>query len=114
MLKLKRQSDTTAVIQNLDKIFLEDNYKKAGKAEGLSIEQFIKQYGDPIKSRLLPFTRARLYQGNYAFPEQNANLQFLKIVMGLSILILILSIVNYINMATANAVKRAKEVGVEK
>ncbi|KAF2338466.1 ABC transporter permease [Flavobacterium tistrianum] len=114
MLKLKKQSDTTAVIQNLDKIFLEDNYKKQAKAEGLSIEQFIKQYGDPIKSRLLPFTKARLYQGNSAFPELNANLQFLKIVMGLSILILILSIVNYINMATANAVKRAKEVGVRK
>ncbi|MBO9585009.1 MAG: ABC transporter permease [Flavobacterium sp.] len=114
MLKLKKQSDTTAVIQNLDKIFLEDNYKKQAKAEGLSIEQFIKQYGDPIKSRLLPFTKARLYQGNSTFPELNANLQFLKIVMGLSILILLLSIVNYINMATANAVKRAKEVGVRK
>ncbi|WP_281632332.1 ABC transporter permease [Flavobacterium luteolum] len=114
MLKLKKPIDTTAVIQNLDKIFLEDNYKKQAKAEGLSIEQFIKQYGDPIKSRLLPLSKARLRQGNYAFPEQNANLQFLKIVMGLSILILILSVVNYINMATANAVKRAKEVGVRK
>ncbi|WP_427875783.1 FtsX-like permease family protein [Flavobacterium sp. MMS24-S5] len=114
MLKLKKPSDTTAVIQNLDKIFLEDYYKKQAKAEGLSIKQFFKQYGDPIKSRLLPFTKARLRQGNYAFPEQNANLQFLKIIMGLSILILILSIVNYINMATANAVKRAKEVGVRK
>ncbi|RYJ39004.1 ABC-type transport system, involved in lipoprotein release, permease component [Flavobacterium anhuiense] len=114
MLKIKRPSDTTAVIQNLDKIFLEDNYKKQAKAEGLSIEQFIKQYGDPIKSRLLPFTKARLYQGNSAFPELNANLQFLKIIVGLSILILILSIVNYINMATANAVRRAKEVGVRK
>ncbi|QLC64976.1 ABC transporter permease [Flavobacterium sp. LPB0248] len=114
MLKLKKPIDTTAVIQKLDKIFLEDNYKKQAKAEGLSIEQFIKQYGDPIKSRLLPLSKARLRQGNYAFPEQNANLQFLKIVMGLSILILILSVVNYINMATANAVKRAKEVGVRK
>lgn len=114
MLKLKKQSDTTAVIQNLDKIFLEDNYKKQAKSEGLSLQQFIKQYGEPIKARLLPFTKARLYQGNYAFPEGNANLQFLKIIMGLSVLILILSIVNYINMATANAVKRAKEVGVRK
>jgi len=114
MLKLKRPSDTTAVIQNLDKIFLENNYKKQAKDEGLSLEQFIKKYGDPIKARLLPFTKSRLNQGNYAFPEKNANLQFLKIVMGLSILILILSIVNYINMATANAVKRAKEVGVRK
>jgi putative ABC transport system permease protein len=36
------------------------------------------------------------------------------ILMGLSILILSLSIVNYINLATANAIKRAKEIGVRK
>ena len=36
------------------------------------------------------------------------------IMVGLSILILLLSIVNYINYATANAIKRAKEVGVRK
>jgi putative ABC transport system permease protein len=35
-------------------------------------------------------------------------------MMGLSILILILSLFNYINLATANAIKRAKEVGVRK
>ncbi|MBL0737605.1 ABC transporter permease [Flavobacterium sp. GN10] len=114
MLKLKKQSDTTAVIKNLDQIFLEKNYKQQAKEVGLSLDEFIKQYGDPIKARLFPLSKSRLRQGNYAFPEQNTNLQFLKIVMGLSILILLLSIVNYINMATANAVKRAKEVGVRK
>jgi putative ABC transport system permease protein len=35
-------------------------------------------------------------------------------MVGLSVLILILSVVNYINLATTNAVKRAKEVGVRK
>jgi putative ABC transport system permease protein len=114
MFKLKRPSDTTAVIRNLDHIFLEKNYKQQAKEVGLSLDEFIKQYGDPIKARLVSLSKSRLRQGNYAFPEQNANLQFLKIVMGLSILILLLSIVNYINMATANAVKRAKEVGVRK
>jgi len=114
MLKLKKQSDTTAVMKNLDYIFLEKNYKQQAKEVGLSLDEFIKQYGDPIKARLFPLSKSRLRQGNYAFPEQNTNLQFLKIVMGLSILILLLSIVNYINMATANAVKRAKEVGVRK
>ena len=47
-------------------------------------------------------------------PEGKGNYQFLMIMMGLSILILILSVVNYINLATANAIKRAKEVGVRK
>ncbi|MGK4568371.1 ABC transporter permease [Flavobacterium sp. 3HN19-14] len=35
-------------------------------------------------------------------------------MLGLSILILVLSISNYVNLATANAIKRAKEVGVRK
>ncbi|RKR10757.1 putative ABC transport system permease protein [Flavobacterium sp. 90] len=114
MLKLKKQTDTTAVIKQLDKIFLEKNYKKQAKKEGLSLEDFIKRYGEPLKAELLPLNRARLYQGNTPFPEGNANLTFLRILMALSILILLLSIANYINLATANAVKRAKEVGIRK
>ena len=38
----------------------------------------------------------------------------LHILVGLSILILILSVINYINLSTAQAMKRAKEVGVRK
>jgi putative ABC transport system permease protein len=114
MLKLKQQKDTTAIIKKLDQIFVEDNYKKQAKQEGLTYEAFVKFYGEPVKAKLLPFRNARLFQGNYPFPEGNGNLPFLRILMGLSILILLLSIVNYINLATANAVKRAKEVGVRK
>ncbi|MFV8344626.1 ABC transporter permease [Flavobacterium sp. ZB4P13] len=114
MLKLKKQSDTTAVIKNLDEIFIEKNYKKQAKDEGLSLETFIKMYGEPVKAGLLPLDGSRLHQGNYPFPEGTGNLLFLRILMGLSILILLLSIVNYINLATANAIKRAKEVGVRK
>ncbi|SEO55710.1 putative ABC transport system permease protein [Flavobacterium sp. CF108] len=114
ILKLKKQSDTTAVIKKLDEIFMEQNYKKQAKDEGLSLDAFIKMYGDPVKAQLLPLNGSRLSKGNYPFPEGTGNLQFLRILMGLSILILLLSIVNYINLATANAVKRAKEVGVRK
>lgn len=114
MLKLKRQSDTTAVIKNLDEIFMEKNYKKQAKEEGLSLKAFTKLYGEPVKARLLPFAGSRLSTGNYPFPEGTGNLQFLRILMGLSILILLLSIANYINLATANAIKRAKEVGIRK
>ncbi|MEO8532702.1 MAG: FtsX-like permease family protein, partial [Flavobacterium sp.] len=114
ILKLKKQSDAPLVVKNLDQIFIEKNYKRQARNEGMTLEEFIKKFGAPFKAKLLPFENSRLYKGSYPFPEGTGNLQFLQILMGLSILILVLSIVNYINLATANAIKRAKEVGVRK
>lgn len=114
IVKLKRQSDTTAILHKINEIYVEKNYKKQAKSEGITYETFLKQYGEQTKAKLLPFTKSRLTQGNCPFPEGTGNLQFLRILMGLSLLILLLSIVNYINLATANAIKRAKEVGVRK
>jgi putative ABC transport system permease protein len=114
ILKLKKNGSTANIIKDLDNIFMDKNMRVMAKQEGLSIEKFIKTYGEPIKVSLLPLPEARLHVGNYPFAEGAGNLQFLQTLMGLSILILVLSIVNYINLATANAVKRAKEVGVRK
>ncbi|WP_428232471.1 ABC transporter permease [Flavobacterium sp.] len=114
MLKIKKQRDTTAILKKINEIYVENNYKKQAKSEGITYEAYLKLYGEQTKAKLLPFTKSRLLQGNCPFPEGTANLQFLKILMGLSILILLLSIVNYINLATANSIKRAKEVGVRK
>jgi putative ABC transport system permease protein len=61
-----------------------------------------------------PLLKARLHSICRWISQGRGNYQFLLIMVGLSVLILILSIVNYINLATANAVKRAKEVGVRK
>jgi len=114
VLKLKKKSDAPLVIKSLEQLFLEKNYKRQARKEGMSLEAFIKKFGEPFKVKLIPFENSRLYKGNYPFPEGTGNLQFLQILMGLSLLILLLSIVNYINLATANAIKRAKEVGVRK
>ncbi|MEO6174535.1 MAG: FtsX-like permease family protein [Flavobacterium circumlabens] len=114
MLKIKNPKATASIIKILDDIFIEKNAKVQAKEAGLSLEEYVKTYGDLIKAVLLPLPEARLYNGNYVFPEENGNRQFLLISMSLSILILLLSVVNYINLATANAIKRAKEVGVRK
>lgn len=114
ILKIKNPNATGAIIKNLDTFFFENCTKAQAKQEGLTIDEFIKKYGDPVKASLLPLPEARLYTGNYPFPEEGGKLQYILILMGLSILILSLSIVNYINLATANAIKRAKEIGVRK
>jgi putative ABC transport system permease protein len=114
ILKLKQNSDLPLVAKSLDDFFIESNFKKQAKREGMTIKEYTKAFGEPMKVQLLPFENSRLYKGVYPFPEGTGNLQFLRILMGLSIIILLLSIVNYINLATANAIKRAKEVGVRK
>ncbi|MGO4771297.1 ABC transporter permease [Flavobacterium sp. W22_SRS_FK3] len=114
ILKLNKKEDAALVAKSLDQLFLEKNYKKQARNQGMTLKAFIKKFGEPLKSKLLPFKNSRLYNGEYPFPEGTGNLQFLRILMALSIVILISSIVNYINLATANAIKRAKEVGVRK
>ncbi|PBI94284.1 Macrolide export ATP-binding/permease protein MacB [Flavobacterium sp. ACN2] len=114
MLKLKKKNDAPLVKKALDEIFLEKNYKRQARNEGMTLELFIKTYGEPLKTIVVPFENSRLHNESYPFPEGTGSLQFLRILMGLSIVILLLSIVNYINLATANAIKRAKEVGVRK
>ncbi|MFC0779953.1 ABC transporter permease [Flavobacterium sp. HJSW_4] len=114
ILKIKNPKATSRIVQTINKLFLDNCTKVYAKQEGLTVAAFIKKYGEPVKSSLLPMPEARMYKGSNPFPEEGGKLQYLLILMGLSILILLLSIVNYVNLATANAIKRAKEIGVRK
>lgn len=113
MVKLKDPSKIETFKNKYYQLFHVNRTLKWAKEEGLTPEEYIKKNGDikPIASQL---KTARLHAAGHGFPEGKGNYQFLLIMSGLSILILVLSIVNYINLATANAIKRAKEVGVRK
>ena len=113
LLKLKDPAQATIVKQKIEKLYFDYNTKKSAKESGMTTKQYINKYGE-AKVILEPLKDIRLYSIVNDVPEGNGNLQFLTIMMGLSVLILVLSIVNYINLATANAIKRAKEVGVRK
>ena len=114
-LKVKNPEDIEKIAHKIENIYYDNRERVWGKKEGKSsaeIEKSIKESG--IKINLEPLTDARLHSNIDGYPEGKGNYQFLLIMVVLSILILILSIVNYINLATASAVKRAKEVGVRK
>jgi putative ABC transport system permease protein len=113
LLKLKNPSEQKRVTQNLQKIYFENMTSRYAKNQGISPEEFIKKYGE-VKPCLESLSSIRLHTKTGGLAEPIGNYQFLLIMVGLSVLILILSIVNYVNSATANAVKRAKEVGVRK
>lgn len=113
LLKLKNPSESEHVSKKIENLFIEHKTKNDAKNAGLTLEEYIEKYG-PAKVILEPLKTARLHSIMDGYPEGKGNYQFLLIMVGLSILILILSIVNYVNLATANAIKRAKEVGVRK
>ena len=107
LIKLKNPKDAEKVRTKIENLYYKNKTIHDAKVMGISVEKFIERYGninvliESIKD--LHFTKAD------GFPEEKGNFQFLAIACSLSILILILSIVNYINLATANAIKRAKE-----
>jgi putative ABC transport system permease protein len=114
VVKLKNPDRKEAVEKQIWNIYIEKQAKKLAKEKGISTEEYIKNFGlDKPYLESLATTRLHSKVVN-GYPEGSGNYQFLLIMLGLSILILILSIVNYINLATANAIKRAKEVGVRK
>lgn len=113
LLKLKNPNGQKQVTQKLQKMYFENMTARYAKLQGITTEDFIKKYGE-VKPCLESLSSIRLHTKTGGLVEGKGNYQFLLIMVGLSVLILILSIVNYVNSATANAVKRAKEVGVRK
>ncbi len=113
VIKLKDPTQAAAVEKKIENLFFENRIKQWAKEEGITPEAFVKKHGS-LKIKLEPLSTARLQSSVSAYPEGLGAYQFLVIMAGLSVLILVLSIVNYVNLATANAIKRAKEVGVRK
>lgn len=113
LLKLKNSQNKNEIKKIIDKLYYDNMTVRFAKQKGISAEEFIEKYGMTQVS-LEKLADVRLHTKTFGLAEGKGNYQFLVIMMGLSVLILLLSIFNYINMATASAIKRAKEIGVRK
>jgi putative ABC transport system permease protein len=113
LIKIKDQSKVENTRKTLERIYNHDFITRLAKQEGFTADDMAKKIGH-FNVIMEPLSKARLHSVTDGYPEGRGNYQFLLIMMWLSVLILVLSIVNYINLATANAIKRAKEVGVRK
>ncbi|MBL4905667.1 MAG: ABC transporter permease, partial [Flavobacteriaceae bacterium] len=89
------------------------NYElPASRKEGISPKEFIKEH--EITPVLESINDIRLKSITGAGPEGKGNYQLILIMLFLSILLIIISCVNFINLSIASATQRGKEVGVKK
>jgi len=113
LLKLNDPSRRPLVKKQIDDIYLHERAEKEAKDSGIPLQEYLSKYGQTTVL-LQSLSESRLQSSRTGFPEGRGNIFFLRINIGISVLVLLLSIFNYVNLTTAYAIKRAKEVGVRK
>src|SRR5690606_36009288 len=80
---------------------------------GMTVEEVLENFPFQIAAALLVDSRFEMFN-SATFFEPYGNKSIIRIMFAISILLLVISMVNFINLSMAAAVKRAKEVGVRK
>ncbi|RNL55704.1 ABC transporter permease [Pedobacter jejuensis] len=100
-------TDTAQLNSNLQRVYLE--HKK------LSFSQRKINFKEYYKDGKRPGLKAVSIANVHANPPfQTSWVEKLKPIVGISVFLLVISIINFVNLATAQSVQRAKEVGVKK
>lgn len=111
--KVKPGTDIKALEKKLQQIFIDNWYTKQAKKDGVSVEVYMQKQGSiPFLEQLKGW---RLHsKGDIGPLEGKGNYLLLVIMLGLSLLIIVISCINFINLSIASASLRGKEVGVKK
>ncbi|MET3539160.1 ABC transporter permease [Chryseobacterium limigenitum] len=108
---LKKGTDPKVVEQKFVKDIFEYRASLDKDPSGMTIQQYLDLYG-PTDSELTPLDQIKLHAKASWFG--NPDFKTLMILFTLSVLIVVLSAINFINLKTAQASQRAKEIGVRK
>ncbi|MDB5133494.1 MAG: FtsX-like permease family protein [Mucilaginibacter sp.] len=117
-IKLKENVATdAATLQRIEAKFpaiIRQQAATAFKRIGQPFDEFIKK-GGKYDLSLQPLTDVHLYSaniGNRFFPQ--SDIKYVYIFSAIALFIILLACVNFMNLATAQSAKRAKEIGIRK
>lgn len=108
---LKPGTDLSVLQQKFLKDIFEYRAKLDKDSEGMTPQQYLDMYG-PTDSVFTPLDEVKLHAKASWFGTPD--FKTIMILFTLSVLIVVLSAINFINLKTAQASQRAKEIGVRK
>ena len=79
----------------------------------ISVSEFLEQ-GNAFEYQINPIKDIHLYSHKDWEIEQNGNIMYIYVFIGIALLVILIAGINFMNLSTARSGKRAKEVGVRK
>lgn len=113
-LLLKKGSDYKDLESKLSQLPEKYMGPKMQEQMGISFEEFTKD--NQLGFRVFPLTDIHLYSDNspYSQLEQGGDIKYVYIFSAIALFMLLIACINFMNLSTATAAKRAKEVGIRK
>ena len=111
--KLKEGASFDAFEKQMKANFLKKIEPDVERFLKISVEEFQKQ-GNSFEYQLMPIKDIHLYSHKDFEIQQNGNIMYIYVFLGIAILVIIIAGINFMNLSTARSGKRAKEVGVRK
>ncbi len=111
--KLKEGTNFDAFQEQMKANFLKKIEPDVERFLQTSIEDFKKQ-GNTFEYQLMPIKDIHLYSHKDFEIQQNGNIMYIYVFLGIAILVIIIAGINFMNLSTARSGKRAKEVGIRK
>jgi len=111
--KLKENVDLASFEKEMKANFIKKIEPNVEAFLKITIEEFFKQ-GNTFDYQLQPLQSIHLYSHKDWEIQQNGNIIYVYVFIGIALLVILIAGINFMNLSTARSGKRAKEVGVRK
>ncbi len=111
---VKPNSSIPVLEKNISALVVKNFSAQVSKFTGMSWADYTKKNGHGLSIYLQPLTNIHLHSNLRVELEPNGNYKYVYLFGMIAALILLLSCVNFVNLTTASASVRAKEIGVRK